>query len=66
MSNASMFYREIPASSEISHLVLSFWEFLIQGENHEPIVHEVFPTAVFHSSTKEIEFSALTGFSHTG
>lgn len=43
MSNALMFYREIPASPEVSHLVLSFWEFLAQGENHEPIVHEVFP-----------------------
>ncbi len=43
MSNASMFYREIAASPEISHLVLSFWEFLTQVENPEPIVHEVFP-----------------------
>lgn len=43
MSNASMFYREIAPSPKISHLVLSFWEFLAKGENHEPIVHEVFP-----------------------
>ncbi len=38
-----MFYREIAPSPEISHLVLSFWEFLTQVENSEPIVHEVFP-----------------------
>ncbi len=43
MSNASMFYREIAPPPEISHLVLSFWEFLTRGETAEPIDHEVFP-----------------------
>ncbi len=43
MPNATMFYREIAPSSEISHLVLSFWEFLVQGENCEPVIHEVVP-----------------------
>ncbi len=38
-----MFYREIPASPKILHLVLSFWEFLAKGKNHEQTIHEVFP-----------------------
>ena len=38
-----MFYREINPSPEISHLVLSFWEFTAQDGNSDPIVHEVFP-----------------------
>ena len=43
MSNTLMFYREINPSPEISHLVLSFWEFTAQDENPEPIIHEIFP-----------------------
>lgn len=43
MSNALMFYREVAASPEISHLVLSFWEFVVGGETGEPKIHEVFP-----------------------
>lgn len=38
-----MFYREIAPPPEISHLVLSFWEFLTRGETAEPIDHGVFP-----------------------
>lgn len=38
-----MFYREIAPSPEISHLVLSFWEFTVKSEICEPIIHEVFP-----------------------
>ena len=43
MSNALMFYRETAPSSQISHLILSFWEFTMKGENFEPTIHEVFP-----------------------
>jgi AraC-like DNA-binding protein len=65
MSNASMFYREIPAPQEISHLVLSFWEFLIQGENHEPIVHEVFPDGCISLVYKRNKIFGIDGlFSH--
>jgi AraC-like DNA-binding protein len=37
-----MLYRESAPSGEISHLVLSFWEFAVTGEDGEPIIHEVF------------------------
>lgn len=43
MSKIAMFYREVAPAEEISHLVLSFWEFTARGEMSEPIVHEVFP-----------------------
>lgn len=43
MSNALMFYREVAPPNEISHLVLSFWEFVVKSESREPIIHEVFP-----------------------
>jgi methylphosphotriester-DNA--protein-cysteine methyltransferase len=43
MSKISMLYREVAAPPEISHLVLSFWEFTVKGENCEPATHEVFP-----------------------
>jgi len=62
MSNASMFYREIASSPEISHLVLSFWEFLTQGENPEPIVHEVFPDgciSLFYYRNKNADVNIL-------
>jgi AraC-like DNA-binding protein len=39
-----MFYREAAPPGEVSHLVLSFWEFAAGGdETGEPIQHEVFP-----------------------
>ena len=38
-----LFYREIAPSHDISHLVLSFWEFAVESETREPIIHEVFP-----------------------
>ncbi len=60
-----MFYREIPASPEISHLVLSFWEFLAKGENHEPIVHEVFPDGCISLVYKRNRIFGIDGlFSH--
>lgn len=43
MSKISMLYRESAPTSEISHLVLSFWEFAVAGETLEPTTHEVFP-----------------------
>ncbi len=38
-----MFYREAKPSSEIEHLVLSFWEFVVPDDAPSPIGHEVFP-----------------------
>jgi AraC-like DNA-binding protein len=39
----SMYYREIAPPKGVSHLVLSFWEFIVDGENPAPVQHEVFP-----------------------
>jgi len=63
-----MFYREIPASPEISHLVLSFWEFLTQVENSEPIVHEVFPDGCisllyYRNKTADADMLFISGLS---
>lgn len=38
-----MYYREIAPPDEISHLVLSFWEFTVSGDARAPILHEIFP-----------------------
>jgi AraC-like DNA-binding protein len=44
MNSGLMFYREAAAPDEISHLVLSFWEFAAAGgEIGAPVQHEVFP-----------------------
>ena len=60
-----MFYRETAASPKISHLVLSFWEFLAQGENREPIVHEVFPDGCISLLYKRNRTFGIDGlFSH--
>jgi len=68
MSNASMFYREIAPSSEISHLVVSFWEFLTRGETPEPIDHEVFPDGCvslffYRNKTAENNLLFISGLS---
>ena len=51
-----MFYREIAPPPEISHLVLSFWEFSVKGESSEPVVHEVFPDGCISLIYKRNEF----------
>ena len=38
-----MFYREAHPSSDLGHLVLSFWEFAVPDDAVVPISHEVFP-----------------------
>jgi len=39
-----MFYREAAPSTAVSHLILSFWEFAVTGDEiAAPIQHEVFP-----------------------
>lgn len=43
MSKISMLYREIAPPHDISHLILSFWEFTVSGESAAPVIHEVFP-----------------------
>lgn len=42
-----MLYREAEPAPEIAHLVMSFWEFVVEGESHEPTVHEIFPDGCF-------------------
>lgn len=62
MSDALMFYHEIAPSSEIAHLVLSFWEFFAQSEMSEPIVHEVFPdscVSLIYKRNKSFGINAL-------
>ena len=62
MSHSSMFYRESAPSPEISHLVLSFWEFTARGENSAPIVHEVFPDgciSIIYKRNKSFDIDGL-------
>ena len=62
MSNAAMFYREIAPAPEVSHLVLSFWEFTAQSENPAPVIHEVFPdgcVSLFYYRNKGGDFERL-------
>lgn len=47
MSKISMLYREAAPPEEISHLAMSFWEFIVEGESAEPTIHEVFPDGCF-------------------
>ena len=43
MSKISMLYREAEPPAEISHLIMSFWEFTVEGESADTTVHEIFP-----------------------
>ena len=43
MQNTLMFYREESPSADAAHFILSFWEFKVEGESSEPVMHEVFP-----------------------
>jgi len=43
MTSMNLFYREIEPSKNISHLVLSFWEFTVSRGDLVPIQHEIFP-----------------------
>ncbi len=57
-----MFYREVAPSAEVSHLVLSFWEFIGEGESSEPISHEVFPDgciSLFYYRNEKFNFNRL-------
>lgn len=38
-----MFYREESPSLNVSHFVLSFWEFRVDAQISAPVLHEVFP-----------------------
>lgn len=38
----SINYHELPASPDLAHVVLSYWEFTVAGDTHEPFTHEVF------------------------
>lgn len=66
-----MIYREIAASGEISHLVLSFWEFAVTGEDGEPVIHEVFSdgciSLVYHRNrNSNLNTLFIHGFGLTG
>lgn len=43
MDFSQMTYREIAPSGDITHLVLSFWEFVVNAETPVPVQHEIFP-----------------------
>lgn len=63
----SLFYQEITPSKEVSHLVLSFWEFKTANENFGTIRHEIFPdgciSLFYHRNEnfnlRQIAFSGL-------
>ena len=38
-----MSYREAKPTEDVSHLVLSFWEFAVSDGDFPPIQHEIFP-----------------------
>lgn len=43
MQNPPLSYREESPSADVSHFVLSFWEFIVDDEISAPLAHEVFP-----------------------
>lgn len=67
MQNPPMFYREERPCAEVSHFVLSFWEFKIDEKISAPVMHEVFPdgciSLIFYCnkflSVKEFFVSAI-------
>lgn len=57
-----MLYREVTPSNEIAHLILSFWEFAVESETSEPIVHEVFPdgcVSLIYRQNKNLNINTL-------
>ncbi|MEO6393758.1 MAG: AraC family transcriptional regulator [Pyrinomonadaceae bacterium] len=38
-----LFYRELAPRPSLDHLVFSFWEFTVRGDDPAPISHEIFP-----------------------
>lgn len=41
--NLPMFYRETAPSDDLARIIFSFWEFRVNLETPEPLLHEVFP-----------------------
>lgn len=57
-----MFYCEESPSGEISHFVLSFWEFKVEAETPSPVMHEVFPdgcVSIVYYRNKPSSFAEL-------
>lgn len=58
-----LFYREIKPSADISQIVLSFWEFVVNKENVAPIQHEIFPdgcVSLFYHRNDNFNLKQLT------
>lgn len=57
MQNPPLFYREESPSADVSHFVLSFWEFKVDDNLSAPIMHEIFPDgciSIFFSFNKSL------------
>ncbi len=62
MQNPPMFYCEESPSADSSHFVLSFWEFKVDDNLSEPLMHEVFPDgciSIFFSHNKTLSTHRL-------
>ena len=57
-----LFYRELAPPEELSHLVLSFWEFTAKSGNAEPILHEIFPDGCISLTYRRNEKFGINGF----
>jgi AraC-like DNA-binding protein len=57
-----LFYRELAAPEELSHLVLSFWEFTARSETAEPIMHEIFPDGCISLTYRRNRKFGINGF----
>ena len=59
------FYRELPASPSLGHLVFSFWEFTVRGEDPTPIAHEIFPDGCISIAYRRNERLGIAGLATT-
>ena len=61
MQNPPLFYREESPSADISHFVLSFWEFKVDAKISAPIMHEIFPDGCISIFYTRNENHLITG-----
>lgn len=57
-----LFYRELAAPPDLSHLVLSFWEFTAKSDSAEPIMHEIFPDGCISLTYRRNNKFGINGF----
>lgn len=61
-NRAMLQYREIVPSPDLSHLVMSFWEFTVTTGDSEPVMHEIFPDgciSLFFRRNDELNLKTL-------